>query len=58
MIGRKLANAGSDRELKDLFKKTWMVSEDKLRKKLSTKVVTEYKQKFDKWFENKLEWWT
>ena len=49
MIGRKLSEAGSDRDFGSLFKTTWMITEAQLKKAAPKLELGEYKIKFEEW---------
>ena len=49
MIGRSLSDAGSDRDLGSLFKKTWMISEAQLKNAMPSIKVADCKKKYEDW---------
>ena len=53
MMGRRIAGVDTDQEIRQLFKKTWMIFENSLVRTLSKKKVTEYKDHFEKWLNEK-----
>ena len=53
MIGKTIANDGSDRSIAKLFKKTWMITEWSLASILTQKKVKEYIEAFLKWYNQK-----
>ena len=52
MIGRSLSDAGSDRDLSSLFKKTWMMTETQLKNAMPSIKVTDYKKKYEDWIKS------
>ena len=49
MIGRSRSDAGSDRDLGNLFKKTWMVTETQLKNAMPNMKIADYKKKYEEW---------
>ena len=52
MIGRSCSDAGSDRDLGSLFKKTWMMTETQLKNAMPSIKVADYKKKYEDWIKS------